>query len=81
MAQGKVKFPDRWETPLLLEDVSMKVMLDAMRAKLAEEKHSGMLVAHKGDFELHDRSEIQEFATPMSEYLWFVRPTGTWLAR
>lgn len=59
----------------------MKVMLDAMRAKLAEEKHSGMLVAHKGDFELHDRSEIQEFATPMSEYLWFVRPTGTWLAR
>lgn len=59
----------------------MKVMIDAMRNALAEEKNSGMLVAYKGDFWVHDCSEIDGYATPLSEFLWFVRPTGTWLSR
>lgn len=59
----------------------MKMLFEAMQAALAKEKFSGLLVTNQQDFLMLDRSEIEGYATPLSEYLWFVRDCSTWLAR
>lgn len=59
----------------------MKKMFEAMRSALANPKWDGLLVANQGDFLVMDRAEIEGYATPLSEYLWFVRDASTWLTR